>query len=108
MMQGVALPAGDYRLDFRYRPRDVLWGGVISGLSWLSLVCGGVWMGGARRPRAKRSMKMKPDAVHQIWKSTCASISLADRMRRRGFSIVTVANGSTLLVNHTLEPITES
>lgn len=38
VMRAIALPAGDHRLVFRYRPAAVVWGGVISGLSWLAVL----------------------------------------------------------------------
>jgi hypothetical protein len=37
VMQGVALPAGRHRVEFIYRPTSLLWGAVISVVTWLSL-----------------------------------------------------------------------
>lgn len=55
MMQGVALQGGDFRLDFEYQPRDVMWGAVLSGLSWLGLV-GVCAYGSVRTIRSPRKL----------------------------------------------------
>ena len=41
IMRGVKLEAGKYRVVFRYRPRSVLVGSLVSGASWLLLLLGG-------------------------------------------------------------------
>lgn len=38
VMRGAALPAGDHKLLYRYRPASVLWGGAVSGMTTLALV----------------------------------------------------------------------
>ncbi len=38
VMRGVALPAGNFVLEYRYRPPLVLWGALLSGLTWLGVV----------------------------------------------------------------------
>ncbi len=58
MMQGVALPGGDYQLDFHYQPRDVLWGAMLSGFSWLGLIGVGVFAI-ARMVRLRRAPKSR-------------------------------------------------
>ncbi len=37
VMRGVALPAGRHELIFHYRPQTLVWGGLLSLLSWLGL-----------------------------------------------------------------------
>jgi len=49
VMRGVWLPAGRYRLVYRYRPASVFIGGVLSGVAWLAIVAWGIAVV-ARRP----------------------------------------------------------
>ena len=42
VMRAIGLPAGDHHLVFRYRPAAVVWGGVISGLSWLAVLAASI------------------------------------------------------------------
>ena len=42
VMRGAALPAGDHKLVYRYRPASVLWGGAVSGASTLALIAAGL------------------------------------------------------------------
>ncbi|MEE8451467.1 MAG: hypothetical protein V3R99_06105 [Thermoguttaceae bacterium] len=54
-MRGVNLPAGKHRLTYRYRPRSLIIGGLISGLGWLVLA-------GACIRRIIASRRVRPDA----------------------------------------------
>jgi hypothetical protein len=42
VMRGAALPAGDHKLVYRYRPASVLWGGAVSGVTILALAAAGL------------------------------------------------------------------
>jgi hypothetical protein len=42
VMRGVALPAGEHSVTFRYRPPSVFWGAAVSGAAWLALLGGAV------------------------------------------------------------------
>ncbi len=51
VLRGVSLPAGKFRLEFRYRPAGFRYGMVISGLGWLGLV---ISLGYQARGRIRR------------------------------------------------------
>jgi hypothetical protein len=50
VMRGALLPAGSHRLVYRYRPKSVLVGAIISGLTFAGL-CGFALVGWRRRPQ---------------------------------------------------------
>jgi hypothetical protein len=37
VMRGAWLPAGEHRLVYRYRPKSILWGAMLSGFAWIGL-----------------------------------------------------------------------
>jgi hypothetical protein len=49
VMRAVALPAGTHRIVFRYRPKSVLFGAAISGLTTVALTIAAVIALGRRR-----------------------------------------------------------
>lgn len=54
VMRGAALPAGNHKLVYRYRPASVLWGGAVSGVSTLALLVAGLIAWRRSRLRALR------------------------------------------------------
>ena len=55
VMRGAALPAGDHKLVYRYRPASVLWGGAVSGATSLVLVVAGLIAWRRRRLHVPRA-----------------------------------------------------
>jgi hypothetical protein len=55
VMRGVRLPAGHYRIVYRYRPTRVLVGGVLSGAAWLAVALWGIAMVVRRHVRSTSS-----------------------------------------------------
>ena len=50
VMRGVWLPAGRYRLVYRYRPVDVILGAALSGAAWLAVAACGIAVVVRRHP----------------------------------------------------------
>jgi len=42
VMRGAHLPAGEHRLVYRYQPKSVFWGAVVSGFAWIGLAVAGI------------------------------------------------------------------
>jgi hypothetical protein len=61
LMRGAALPAGDHRLVYRYRPRSVIYGVAISSLAAMSLAMGAAVIR-RRRRLADRTRQISPAA----------------------------------------------
>jgi hypothetical protein len=59
VLRGVSLPAGNFRLEFRYRPTMFHWGVWISGIGWLglALATGGWAWGRIRRFSLQRRLR---------------------------------------------------
>ncbi len=57
IMRGVWVGAGSHRIVFRYQPRSVVWGGILSAAGWL--VLGAVGIIHVRRHPRKRKCKQK-------------------------------------------------
>lgn len=69
-MRGVAIPAGDSEVHFRYRPPSFLWGTVTSGAALLALVSFSLW-GGRRGSRSPQSHSVKPSSSPMPAKDPC-------------------------------------
>ncbi len=57
--RAVAVPAGRHRVVFRYLPRTVVAGGVVSGLAWIAIL-GLVLVPRVRRPVSPRPRRRRP------------------------------------------------
>lgn len=43
VIRGAQLPAGEHRLVYRYQPKSVFWGAVVSVFAWIGLAVAGLW-----------------------------------------------------------------